>query len=544
MSRTTLVVIVLSGGALAAVGAASKTVEFVDVTTTAGLDWAITSLTTGADHFVETMGGGGGFVDYDGDGWLDVYFVAYSAVDDPGRGRTTRDALYRNRGDGTFTDVSAAAGIGGAPYGMGLAAGDYDNDGRIDLYRTGYGRSRLLHNRGGRFEDVTEASGASSPLWGTSAAFFDADADGWLDIWVANYVEYQLSSSDKCLPVGHRLFCRPASLDGQPSRLFRNERGERFTNVSASAGLDRHRGKGLGVVALDYDGDSRLDVFQANDATPNFLYRNKGGLAFEEVALEAGVAYSPEGIARGGMGVDAEDVFGTGRPDIFVANFTHETNAYFRNEGGGSFSEATQALGLAAQSLTLSGFGARFLDYDNDGRLDLFVLNGHPLDTIDRLYPNIQYEEPPSLFENTGTGFREVARERGEPLRRRYAGRGLATGDYDNDGDTDLLLLSVGARPALLRNDGGNRRHWLGVALEGSKLARDAVGARVTVVAGTAKRTRTLVGGAGYCTASDRRLLFGLGDARRVTRLEVEWPGGGRTVLEDLPVDRYLRVRE
>jgi hypothetical protein len=285
-------------------------------------------------------------------------------------------------------------------------------------------------------------------------------------------------------------------------------------------------------------------VFQANDATPNFLYRNKGGLAFEEVALEAGVAYSPEGIARGGMGVDAEDVFGTGRPDIFVANFTHETNAYFRNEGGGSFSEATQGLGLAAPSLTLSGFGARFLDYDNDGRLDLFVLNGHPLDTIDRLYPNIQYEEPPSLFENTGTGFREVARERGEPLRRRYPGRGLATGDYDNDGDTDLLLMNVGARPALLRNDGGNRGHWLGVALEGSKLARDAVGARVTVVAGALKRTRTLVGGTSYCSASDRRVLFGLGDARRVTRLAVEWPGGGRTVLEDLPVDRYLRVRE
>jgi hypothetical protein len=244
------------------------------------------------------------------------------------------------------------------------------------------------------------------------------------------------------------------------------------------------------------------------------------------------------------MGVDAEDVWQSGRLDLFVANFTHETNAYFRNDGNGTFTETTMGLGLGTPSFMLSGFGAKFLDYDNDGRIDLFVHNGHPLDTIRELYPNVEYQEPPLLFENTGNGFKDVAAARGEPLRRRYAGRGLATGDYDNDGDTDLLLLNVGARPALLRNDGGNRRHWIGISLEGRRKSRDAVGARVTVVAGAVRGTRTVLGGTSYCSASDRRLLFGLGDASRVSRLEVEWPGGGRSVLEGLKADRYVRVRE
>jgi len=540
-------VLTLSGATLLVTAVASHrpSVEFVDMTAKAGLDWGITDLTEGADHFIETMGGGGGFVDYDGDGWLDVYFVAYSAVSEPGTTRTTRDALYRNNRDGTFTDVSAHAGIGGAPYGMSLATGDYDNDGRADLYVTGYGASRLLHNRGdGTFEDVTAKAGVGSSLWATSAAFFDADGDGWLDIWVANYVDYKVASSEKCLRVGKRLFCRPASLDGLPSQLFRNKGDGTFTNASERAGLLAHVGKGLGVVAFDYDGDGRTDIFQANDGTPNFLYRNKSDFSFAEVALEAGVAYGPEGTARGGMGVDAEDVWQSGRLDLFVANFTHETNAYFRNEGNGRFSETTMGLGLGTPSFMLSGFGAKFLDYDNDGRIDLFVHNGHPLDTIRELYPNVEYQEPPLLFENTGNAFKDVAAARGEPLRRRYAGRGLATGDYDNDGDTDLLLLSVGERPVLLRNDGGNRRHWIGIALEGRRGSRDAVGARVTVVAGAVRRTRTLLGGTSYCSASDRRLLFGLGDASRVSRLEVEWPGGGRSVLEGLKADRYVSVRE
>ena len=530
--------------AMAAASPRKNPVEFVDVTAKAGLAWGITALTEGDDHFIETMGGGGGFVDYDGDGWLDVYFVAYSAVDE-GKSRTTRDALYRNNRDGTFTDVSARAGIGGQPYGMGLAAGDYDNDGRTDLYVTGYGRSRLLHNRGdGSFEDVTAQAGVASPLWAASAAFFDADGDGRLDLWVANYVAYKVESSARCLRVGKRLFCRPASLDGLPSQLFHNEGDGRFTNVSERAGLTAHLGKGLGVVAFDYDGDGRTDVFQANDGTPNFLFKNRGDLTFAEQALEAGVAYGPEGTPRGGMGTDAFDVRQSGRLDLFVANFTHETNGYYRNDGDSSFTETTMELGLGPPSFMLSGFGAKFLDYDGDGRVDLFVHNGHPLDTIRELYPNVDYEEPPLLFENTGSGFRDVAAEHGEPLRRRYAGRGLAVGDFDNDGDPDLLLLNVGARPVLLRNDGGNRRHWLGVALTGRRGSRDAVGARVTLTAGSRRQSRSVLGGTSYCSTSDQRLLFGLGDASRVDRLEVEWPGGGRSVLEGVKADRYLSVRE
>ncbi len=520
-------------------------VRFVDVTRAAGLTWAITGLTPGVDHFIETMGGGGGFVDFDGDGWLDVYFVAYSGVDDPRASRSTRDGLFRNNRDGTFTDVSDRARIGGAPYGMGLVAGDYDNDGWTDLYVTGYRRSRLLHNRGdGTFEDVTRRAGASSGLWAMSGAFFDFDGNGWLDLWVANYVEFTLADSDACIPVGRRRFCKPIGLSGQPSQLFRGNGDGTFTNVSEQAGLLPHRGKGLGVVAVDLDGDRRIDVFQSNDATPNFLYRNRGDGTFAEMALEAGVAYGPEGVARGGMGVDAEDVRQVGRPDIFVANFTHETNAYFRNDGDWLFTETTLALGLGGPSFLMSGFGTRFLDYDNDGDLDLFVNDGHPLDTIKELYPTIDYEMAPLLLENDGGVFRSAAAEHGEPLRRAYAGRGLATGDFDNDGDTDLLLLSVGGAPVLLRNEGGNRRHWLGVRLEGSRSNRDAVGARVTVTGGARQPTRVIAGGTSYCSASDRRLLFGLNEATRVDRLEVEWPAGGRTVLAGLKADRHVTVRE
>jgi hypothetical protein len=533
-------------GALVLLIAASSprpTVEFVDITAQAGLRWGITAMTDGADHFIETMGGGGGFVDVDGDGWLDIYFVAYSAEDVPGS-RTTRDALYRNNRDGTFTDVSARAGIGGQPYGMGLAAGDYDNDGRPDLYVTGYGHSRLLRNRGDlTFEDVTSRAGVESPLWATGAAFFDADGDGRLDLWVANYVAYKVESSAKCLPVGKRLFCRPASLDSLPAQLFHNEGDERFANVSERAGLLAHLGKGLGVVAFDYDGDGRSDVFQANDGTPNFLFRNQGGLRFEEVALQAGVAYGPEGTPRGGMGTDAFDVRRNGRLDLFVANFTHETNGYFRNEGDGSFSEATADLGLAPSRL-LSGFGAKFLDYDGDGLVDLFVVNGHPLDTIKELYPNVDY---PSRHTCSRTPAAASARWPPSAASRCGAAmRGAASpsATTDNDGDPDLLLMSVGEKPVLLRNDGGNRRHWLGIALEGRARSRDAVGARVTVTAGALRQSRSVLGGTSYCSVSDRRLLFGLGDARRVDRVEVEWPGGGRTQLEGLKADRYLTVRE
>jgi hypothetical protein len=314
--------------------------------------------------------------------------------------------------------------------------------------------------------------------------------------------------------------------------------------VSERAGVAGSIGKGLGVVAFDYDGDGRLDIYQANDGDANFLFRNNGDGTFKDVALEAEAALDPDGSPRGGMGVDAEDVDGDGRLDLFVTNYSGETNALFRNRGDGGFMEETYPLGLGRVSIPMSGFGTRFFDYDNDGRPDLFVHNGHPFEPINKIVPETTHAEPPFLFENTGRAFREVAAERGAALRRRYVGRGLATGDYDNDGDTDLLLLNVGEPPALLRNDGGNRNNWLGVMLAGTRSNRDGVGARVTVTAGGTRRTKHLLGGTSYCSASDRRLLFGLGAAPKVDELEVRWPGGQVTTLKNLPANQYVNVRE
>src|SRR6266545_3556027 len=375
----------------------SKSIDFVDITSPAGIKWGIKTLAPGTRYLIETMGGGGGFIDYNGDGLLDIYLVCYSQNPQPDGNSILRDVLYRNNGDGTFTDVTESAGISNSMRGMGLAVGDYNNDGWPDIYITGFGASKLYRNNG----------------------------------------------------------------DGT------------FTDVSEKAKIANPKGKGLGVVALDYDNDGRMDLFQANDAAANFLYHNDGNGSFSEVALAAGVAFDPDGNARGGMGVDAEDLDGDGYLEIFVANFSDQTNTLFHNDKDGLFTEITNSVGLGAISIPMSGFGSRFFDYNNDGLVDLFVLNGHPFEPINKISPHVTYTEPPFLFENTGKGFREVAAEHGAPLKKFYSGRGLAVGDFDNDGDSDLLLINVGEAPALLRNDGGNRNHWLGIVLTGTTSNRD-----------------------------------------------------------------------
>jgi hypothetical protein len=496
-------------------------------------------------NLVETMGGGGGFVDYDGDGRLDVYLVSYSREPQSG-GRPVGDALLHNNGDGTFTDVTAQAGIAGTMRGMGLAVGDYDNDGRPDLYVTGYGAHQLWHNQGdGTFRDATARAGLDPPpRWGTSAAFFDYDGDSRLDLFVASYLDFDPDGKLPCDLIDERPFCSIERFRGSSPVLYHNDGNGAFTNVTTRAGLSRSEAKGLGVVAADFDDDGRIDVFQANDTVPNDLFRNRGDGTFASVALEAEVAYDPSGRALGAMGVDVDDQDGDGLLDIFVANFTNQANQLFRNGADGVFRDVARDLGLAAASVPLSGFGTRFLDYDNDGRVDLLVANGHPFAPVAKVWPGITYAERPLLFENAGGAYVEVASDRGSALARSYAGRGLATADYDNDGDTDALLLCVGEPPRLLRNDGGNRGNWIGVTLVGTSGNRDAVGARVTLTAGGRSRTKVRAGGTSYLSASDPRLLFGLGEAPGVEQVEVRWPGGRVERFGAFAARRYVTLKE
>ena len=428
--------------------------------------------------------------------------------------------------------------------GTGLAVGDFNNDGWPDMYVTGYGASKLYRNNGnGTFTDVTGRAGVDNNLWGTSSAFFDYDNDGYLDLYVCNYLTYD-EANLPCTLYDGKPYCLIQNFKGSSSKLFHNNRDGTFTDVSEKARIANPRGKGLGVVALDYDNDGRIDVFQANDAAANFLYHNNGDGTFSEVALEAGVAFDPNGNARGGMGVEAEDLDNDGYLEIFVANFSGQTNALFHNERDGIFTETTNKLGLGTVSIPMSGFGTRFLDYNNDGLIDLFVHNGHPFEPINKIFPETTFAEPPFLFENTGKGFREVAAEHGVSLKKFYSGRGLAIGDFDNDGDLDLLLINVGEPPVLLRNDGGNRNHWLGIKLVGTKSNRDGIGATIIVTAQGRRRTKQRLGGTSYCSASDPRVSFGLGTIVKIDEIEVRWPSGRISTLKNITANQYVTITE
>jgi len=523
----------------------SKPIEFVDITKAAGIKWGFITLASGTRYLIETMGGGGGFIDYNGDGLLDIYLVCYSQTPQADSQTKLRDALYRNNGDGTFTDVTESAGISNSMLGMGMAVGDYNNDGWPDIYITGYGASKLYLNTGkGSFTDVTARAGVGNKQWGTSAAFFDYDNDGYLDLFVCNYLSFDPDGKVPCDFFEGRPYCYLSRFKGSSSVLYHNNRDGTFTDVSEKAGISQHIGKGLGVIAFDYNNDGKIDIFEANDGAPNFLFHNNGDGTFSEVALEADCALDPNGSVRGGMGVDAEDLDGDGYLDIFVTNFSQQTNAFWHNNGDGTFDEITNELGLGKISYVMSGFGTRFFDYNNDGLVDLFVLNGHPFEPINKVFPETTYAEPPFLFENTGKGFRDVAALHGVPLRKSYLGRGLAVGDIDNDGDSDLLLLNAGEPPVLLRNDGENKNHWLGVKLVGTKSNRDGIGAKVTISAGGRQRSKELLGGTSYCAASDQRLLFGIGNYETVDALTVHWPSGQVTKMKDVTIDRYLTIRE
>jgi enediyne biosynthesis protein E4 len=514
-----------------------------------GITWFHENALSTQRYLPETTGAGGAFLDFDNDGWMDLYLVNSGPCDFYRPRVPLANALYRNNRDGTFTDVTGKAGVAGGTYGMGATVGDYDNDGFPDLYVTAYGKAILYHNDGdGTFTDVTEKAGVAVPGWTTSAVFFDYDNDGLLDLFVCSYVRYGLDTPTSCsgTPHGKRYFCVPRIFTPLPSSLFRNEGNGRFRDVSGASAIGRTLGKALGVVATDINNDGLTDLFVTNDTAPNHLWVNRGGGRWEEGGLVAAVAFSTEGRPRSSMGVDSADYDEDGWQDVAVGNIDHELFALYRNVGNESFADEAEAHGIAAATRVISCWGLKLFDYDNDGWTDLFLANGHPDDMLDGSAYGVHYRQPPMLFHNEGGRYRNVSAEAGPAFRKEFSARGLAVGDLDNDGRVDVLVANNGMAPLLLHNESGPRNHWLGVKLQGTACNRDAVGALVTWSAGGVTRQRLRTGGGSYLSSHDPRLVLGLGGATRVDWLEVKWPRPSGRVerFSDLPVDRYVTLVE
>ena len=517
-----------------------------------GISWKHNNGRSPNYYLPETTGAGCAFLDYDNDGWMDIYLVNSGRCDFFTPNPPLRNALYHNNRDGTFTDVTEKAGVSGGGYGMGVAVGDYDGNGFPDLYVTQYGGSILYHNNGdGTFTDVTQKAGVGAPGWGSSAVWFDYDNDGRLDLFVCRFVDFSKEKNKFCgnPETGERYYCIPRVYDPMPSWLFHNNGDGTFTDVSNETGIAQHRGKAWGVVATDVDNDGRMDIFVANDTVPNFLFVNRGG-KFEEAGLEAGVAYSGEGRARSGMGVDSADFDQDGWADLFVDNVDHEMYSLYRSNGDGTFDDEAESNGLGTATVLMSGWGVKFFDFDNDGDLDLLVANGHPDDKVEEHYAHVKYREPLLLFHNTGGRgrrvFDNVSAQAGPPFQQQFAARGLAIGDYDNDGAVDVLVAVNNGAPLLLRNVACRATHWLGVRLAGRKANRDAVGAKVTWQAGDLKRRRFKIGGGSYLASHDPRMVFGIGQRTKIDWVEIKWPQPSGLVerFTYLPIDRYITLEE
>ena len=516
-----------------------------------GIRWVHENAMSPQRFLPESLGPGVAFIDYDNDGWMDLYFVNSGPAIFYQPQAPLKNALYRNNRDGTFTDVTDSAGVGGGTFGMGVAVGDYDNDGYPDLYVTSYGRTILYHNNGdGTFTDVTAKAGVLLDGWTTSAVWFDYDNDGRLDLFVCSYVDYDLRQGLLCADRNkdgslYYHYCIPHLFKPTANALFRNSGDGTFTRVRGTA-IDAALGKALGAVATDVNNDGRLDLIVANDTAPNFLFRNRGSGQWIEDGTKAGIAFGASGRPRSGMGIDAADVNGDGFVDVFVANIDHETFSLYESHDGDFFTDAAADHGLAQATPLMSGWGAKFFDADNDGRVDLLIANGHPDDVIAKRAPDVRYKEPLLLFQHDGRRLRNVSADAGAVFSASYAARGLAVGDFDNDGRVDALVGCNGGPPLLLRNVTANGHHWLGVKLQGSACARDAVGARITWSAGGVRRTRVKNGGGSYLSSHDPREVLGLGTAAKIDWLEVTWPqpGGKTERFTSLPVDRYVTIVE
>ncbi len=512
-----------------------------------GITWVHTAGKSREKHLPETSGAGCAFLDYDNDGWMDIYLVNSGKADFYAPPMPIRNALYRNNRDGTFTDVTEKANVAGGGYGMGVAVGDYNNDGLPDIYVTQVGRNILYRNNGdGTFTDVTEKAGVACEGWSSSAVWFDYDNDGRLDLFVCQFVEFDKTTSCGLDANGRHHYCIPKIFKPRPSWLFHNNGDGSFTDVSEESGIREHLGKAWGVVAADLDNNGRIDLFVSNDTVANFLYMNRGGGKFEENGFAAGVAYSAEGRARSGMGVDSADFDNDGWMDLFVANIDEEIFSLYRNNHDGTFDDVAMQAGIGMPTRWMSGWGLKFLDYDNDGDLDLILCNGFPDDLVDELKTQVTWQEPLLLFHNDGKKFTDVSAQSGPVFRQQFAARGLAIGDFDNDGAVDVLVSVNDAAPVLLKNNAAKGSHWLGVNLVGKKANPDAVGARVTYQAGAFTRSRMKVGGGSFLSSHDPRMVLGLGPRAKLDWLEVHWPQPSGTVerFTGLPIDRYVTLVE
>ena len=540
------------------VGASSAPeLQFTDVTQTVGIDFKHESSATSNKYLLETMGGGVALLDYDNDGRLDVFFTNGARIDDPmpaGRppDKTDRrfwNRLYQQTERGAFIDVTEKAGLTGVPqnsYGMGVAAGDYDNDGFGDLYVTGFGSNTLYRNNGaGAFTDVTRTAGVAADGWSASAGFFDYDNDGKLDIFVTRYVDWNFKNNRYCgeQKPGFRAYCHPDNYNGVTNILYHNNGNGTFTDVSSKAGIADGNGKGLGVSFADYDADGFADIYVANDSVQSFLYHNNGNGTFTEVGLLAGVGFNEDGKTFAGMGVDFADYDNDGRPDIVVTDLSNERYRLFRQNDDGSFRDMTNLSGVGAATLLFAGWSTRLFDYDNDGWKDIFVAQGHVMDTIEKTSPNLKYLQPPLLLRNESGRFVRVLP--GDMFRKDWAGRGAAFGDIDNDGDMDVVVSNVGQNAFVARNDGGNRRRWLAVRFSGTKSNRDGIGCRVKVVSASGLTQHfTINTAAGYLSASDKRLLVGLADDSAASLVEIRWPSGIVQTFDNVKAGQTLMATE
>lgn len=517
--------------------------------TKSGISWKHVSGRSPEYYLPETTGAGCAFLDYDNDGWMDIYLVNSGRCDFYDPKPALRNALYKNNRDGTFTDVTERAGVAGGGYGMGVAVADYDGDGFPDLYLTQYGRSILYHNNGdGTFSDVTEKAGVAAPGWASSAVWFDYDNDGKLDLFVCRFVNFDRSKNKFCgnETSGERYYCIPRVYEPASSWLFHNNGDGTFTDVSRASGIAKVPGKAWGVVATDVNNDGWMDLFVANDTVQNFLFVNRGGGKFEELGLEAGVGFSEEGRERSGMGVDSADFDQDGWQDLFVTNVDQEMYSIYKNKRDLTFEDMAGAMGLGRTTRLMSGWGVKLFDYDNDGNLDLFIANGHPDDKVELHVSHVNYREPLLLFHNNGRTLENVSAAAGPIFEESLAARGLAIGDFDNDGAVDVLISINNGTPVLLRNTAAQGNHWLGVRLRGKKSNPDAIGAMISWQTGDLKRSRLKVGGGSFLSSHDPRDVLGIGKRTKLDKLEIRWPSPSSRIdtFAELPLDRYITIVE